>query len=160
MLFRSDSQIGRIDRLLNDSVFDERWKHRLDEETKVLDALDHTGDARDQTHARVLGALNKRIESTADFDEAYALLQYADAQAQGRFELGHATLEKREAARLRALTRTAGDRVDRAWADRVETELNRFARAFPRGVEKAELELELGEAYLGEIGRASCRERV
>ena len=39
-----DAQIARIDRLLDDSDFDERWKHRLDEEMKALDALDDNGE--------------------------------------------------------------------------------------------------------------------
>ena len=146
-----DAQIARIDRLLNDNELDERWKHRLDEEIRALDALDHTGDARKQAQMRVLDTLEKRIESTADFDDAFALLQYADVRAGGRFAAGHASLEQREAARLRALTRS--DRFDRAWVDGVETELARFERVFPRSVERAELELDLGEAYLAAVGR-------
>ncbi len=146
-----DAQVARIDRLLRDSGFDDRWKHRLDEEIKALDALDQTGDARDQAQARVLDALEKRIEATSDFDEAYALLLYADERAGGRFETGHTTLQRREAARLRALTHDK--RFDQAWVDDVESELARFGRTFPESVEKAELELELGEAYLAAIGR-------
>ena len=146
-----DAQIARIDRLLDDAEFDERWKHRLDEEIKALDGLDQTGDARKQAQARVLDVLAKRIVETPDFAEAYTLLLYADERAGGRFDAGHAALEKREADRLRALTRS--DRVDRAWVDGVENQLQRFGRAFPHSVEKAELELELGEAYLAGIGR-------
>ena len=146
-----DAQIARIDRLLGDSVFDERWKHRLDEEVKALDALDHSGDARTQAQTRVLDALQKRIDATADFEDAYAMLQFADEQAGGRFDAGHVELERREVARLRALTRQ--ERFDRAWVDEVESGLDRFGRIFPRSVDKAELELDLGETYLVGVGR-------
>ncbi len=145
------AEVARIDRLLNDGEFDERWKHRLDEEIRALDGLDHTGKARKAVQTRVLAALESRIESTDDFDSALALLQYADMRAGGRFGLGHAMLEQREAARLRALTRS--DRYDAAWIDKVESELTRFERAFPDSRDKAELEMDLGEAYLASIGR-------
>ncbi len=145
------AEVARIDRLLSDSDFDERWKHRLDEEIRALAVLDHTGKVRGTVRARVLKALKSRMESTSDFDSALTLLQYADAIAGGRFSAGHTMLERHEAARLRALTRS--DKFDETWLDDVETELARFERAFPDSVDKAELELDLGDAYLASIGR-------
>jgi serine/threonine protein kinase len=146
-----DAQLARIDRLLNDNEFDERWRHRLDEEVKALDALDATGDARGKARARVLDTLDRRIRAESDIDKSFALLHYADVQAGGRFDAGYATLEHREAESLRALTRS--DRIDREWLDAVEARLRRFEQAFPHSTERAELELELGETYLAAIGR-------
>ncbi len=146
-----DAQEARIDRLLDENVFDERWKHRLDEEVRALVALDGNGDAFKRLQTRTLAKLQKQIEATDDFDAAYALLRYADQQAGGRFADGHALLEQREAARLSEMTR--GDRFDKSWVDDVETGLLRFTRTFPGSVRRAELELQLGEAYLAAIGR-------
>ena len=100
----------RIDRLLSDSDFDERWKHRLDEEIRALAALDHTGKVRETVRMRVPKALKSRIESASDFNSALTLLQYADAIAGGRFAAGYTVLERREAERLRTLIR--GDQFD------------------------------------------------
>ena len=116
-----DAQIARIDRLLNDSEFDERWKHRLDEEIKGARRAGRNWRRARPGATRVLATLDKRIRAdTRDFEKPYALLLYADEQAGGRFDAGHAALEQREADSLRALTRS--DRVDREWVDGVETE--------------------------------------
>ncbi len=76
-------------------------------------------------------------------------------QAGGRFWEGHALLERREAARLSAMTHS--DRFDKNWVDDVEAALGRFKRVFPHSVQRAELELQLGEAYLAAIGRDRSR---
>ena len=146
-----DAQVARIDALLQESDFDAAWQRRLLDETQALAVLDGADAARDQARVRILDALQHHIDSTADFDAAYALLQYADAQAGGRFEAGHGLLEARAAARVRQLTRS--DRIDRAWVDEVEAGLSHFQRIFPDSTLRAELELELGEAYLRAIQR-------
>ncbi len=50
-----DAQVARIDRLLDENAFDERGKHRLDEEMKALAALDGDGDAFNRMQARAAG---------------------------------------------------------------------------------------------------------
>ena len=147
-----DAQVARIDRLLDENAFDERGKHRLDEEMKALAALDGDGDAFNRMRARALAKLSQQIEATDDFEAAYSLLLYADQQAGGRFAEGHALLERREAARLSAMT--LSDRLDKSWVDDVETSLGRFKRVFPHSVQPAELELQLGDAYLAAIGQS------
>ena len=146
-----DAQVARIDTLLQESDFDAAWQRRLVDETQALAALDGADSARDQAQVRILDALQHHIDSTADFDAAYALMQYADTQAGGRFEAGHRLLEQRAAVRVRELARR--DRVDRAWIDEVEAELSSFQSSFPGSTLRAELELELGEVYLAAIGR-------
>ena len=147
-----DAQVARIDRLLDENAFDERWKHRLDEEVRALAALDGDGEAFRQMQARTLATLSRQIETTDDFETAYSLLLFADQQAGGRFAEGHALLERREAARLSAMTQS--DHFDKNWVDSVETALGRFKRVFPHSVQRAEVELQLGEAYLAAIGQS------
>lgn len=145
-----DAQIARIERLLGESAFDERGKHRIDEEMKALAALDGDGEAYERMRTRLLAALKKQIEATGDFEAAYALLQFADEQAGGRFWEGHVLLERREAARVSAIAYS--DHHDKYWVYNVESALGRFKQVFPHGVERAELELQLGEVYLAAIG--------
>ena len=146
-----DAQLARIDALLQESDFDAGWQRRLFDETQALAALDGATSARDQAQVRILDGLLHHIESTPDFDAAYALLQYADTQAGGRFEAGHELLEKRGSGRVRELSRSP--RMDRAWVAEVEAELSRFQRSFPGSTLRAELELELGEIYVTTIRR-------
>ncbi len=146
-----ESQVARVDALLTEPVYDASWQERLDAEAQTLAALDGAHDAYAQTQARILEALRSRIEATPEFDAAYALLQYADTRAGDRFEPGHAMLEGRAAARVRELART--ERFERKQVDEIEAELARFERAFPGSPRRAELELELGEAYLAAVSR-------
>jgi Sulfatase-modifying factor enzyme 1 len=147
-----DAQAGRIGALLGERDFDAAWQRRLDSELDSLAKVDSTGAACADARARIFDALQKRIDATSDFDAAWALIAIADAEAGGDYAAGRAALERREAARLRDLTRA--DRFEQAGADRVEADLARFANAFPHSTDRAELELDLGEAYLGSIGRA------
>ncbi len=147
-----DAEVARIDALLGEPVFDSAWRKRLDAETEALAALAGSGAVEPQVRVRILDALGRRLDATSDFDDALALLSYADTQAGGRFDRGHAALELREANRLRDATRA--DRFEQVGADRIEAELARFAGAFPNSVMRAELELDVGEAYLGAIARA------
>jgi hypothetical protein len=147
-----DAQVARIGALLDEHDFDSAWQRRLDAEMDSLAKVDSTGAERANARTRVLEALQQRIDSASDFDSAWTLLAIADAEAGGVYETGHASLERREATRLRELTRA--DRFEEAGAERVEADLARFAKAFPGSVDRAELELDLGEAYLGSIARA------
>jgi hypothetical protein len=147
-----DAQVARIGALLGERDIDAAWQRRLDAELDSLANVDSTGAERANARTRILETLQQRIDATSDFDTAWALLAIADAEAGGRYAEGHAALERREAARLRELTRA--DRFENAGADRVEADLARFAKAFPHNADRAELELDLGEAYLGSIARA------
>jgi len=147
-----DAQVARIDTLLGEHDYDAAWQRRLDAEVDSLAKVDSTGQARAAARTRILEALRQRIDASADFDQAYALLKVADSEAGGAYAEGHVALERREAARLRDLTRA--DRFEQAGADRVEADLARFTAVFPRSVDRAELELDLGDAYLGSIARA------
>ncbi len=146
-----DAQVARVDALLSEPVFDANWQERLEAEAQSLAALDSAREAYPQTQARILEVLRARIEATPEFDAARVLLQYADVRAGQRFEPGHAMLEGRVATRVRELLRT--ERFERKQLDEIEAELSRFESAFPGSPLRAELELELGEAYLAAVGR-------
>jgi Protein kinase domain/Sulfatase-modifying factor enzyme 1 len=142
-----DAQVARIETLLTEPGFDAVWQQRISAEIGSLATLDDRGDAFATARGRVLDALGKRIAATDDFDAAYALLRYADSFAPGRrFGAGHALLEQRAVARLRALARS--ERFDADWVGSVEVEFAHFDHAFPGSALRAELELEIGEAYL------------
>jgi len=142
-----DAQVARIDALLNEPNFDVSWQRRLTAEAASLATLASGGAAYTTARDRALATLAKRIVATNDFDASYALLRYADTLAAGgRFDAGHAALEQRAAARLHALARS--DRDDADWVASIEVELAHFDQAFPGSVLRAELELEIGEAYL------------
>jgi Protein kinase domain/Sulfatase-modifying factor enzyme 1 len=146
------AQVTRIDALLQEPAFDSAWQQRVNEELAALAQLDAKGDAPATARGRVLAALGSRIATTEDFDTAYGLLRYADTLApNGHFVAGHESLEQRAATRVRALARQ--DRFDAAWVATAEVELAQFQRAFPHSPLRAELELELGEAYLVAIQR-------
>ena len=147
-----DAQTGRIDALLRERDFDAAWQRRLDAEIDALAKVDSTGQVRDATRARVLDELRQRIDAAPDFASGLALLAIADAEAGGAYAKGRAVLERREAERLRDLTQAG--RFEQAGADRVEADLARFSSTFPGSADRAELELDLGEAYLGSIAAA------
>jgi hypothetical protein len=158
-----NAQVARIDALRNETNFDTAWQRRVTAEITSLASLADGGVAYTTARDRTLATLAKRIIGTNEFDASYALLRYADSLAPGgRFEAGHAALEQRAAARLRSLARSR--RHDANWVASIEVELGHFNRAFPGSVLRAELELEIGEAYLvaiqeqidaGDVQRAS-----
>ena len=147
-----DAQTGRIDALLRERDFDAAWRRRLDAEIDALAKVDSSGRVRDATRVRVLDELRQRIDAAPDFASGLALLAIADAEAGGAYADGRAVLERREVERLRAMTQPG--RFEQAGADRVEADLARFAATFPGNADRAELELDLGEAYLGSIAAA------
>jgi hypothetical protein len=144
------AQVGRLDELLASPVFDTFWQDRVATELARLGNLDDTGVTYLETRTRVLEVYRGRVEEALAFDAAFELLRAADALLDGtRFGPGYDALRKHVLADLETLLLT--ERFDRAWIDDVELQLLRFARVFPRSTLYAELEQEVGDAYLDVI---------
>ena len=146
-----DAQSGRIDELLATPVLNASWQDQVATELARLEEIDGGGLAFLEARERVLEVFQHGVSEAPAFDAAFELLRSADGLLDGApFEPGYDELQKHVLADLQTLLLV--DRFDRAWVDDVELQLLRFARVFPHSTLYAELEQEVGNAYLEVIG--------